>query len=838
MKSFRLQHPYSSLLVLLPLLTACQTPDKGLPGPVSYPRSPSVEDKVLMNGPQGPTQTQISRIPETPVRRTGAPKEASANAGAAASVPHSTEPISIAIDQTPLPTFIQIMYGNVLKLPYTLDPAVLTRTEPVTFKTSQPLPWERVKQLAETLLQSYNLVVTDFDGLVRIAPAGSQQVSSSIPVLRSAESSSLPDERRPVFHYIELQVVRTADMAQWLRLMLGTRVTLQEDANRNAFMLSGNASDVRSALDLIQAMDQPRLRGRAARRFAPANIGAVELANRLTEVLSAQGYSVAATATGAAAVLVLPVPSISSVIVFAHNDEVMSQVQRWVLELDRPGLNSASSSPLFTYAVRFADAQELARTLNELLGGTVAPAAAPATAGSTTTATPRVSGGRVVVNNATNTLIIRGSGPDEQQQIRQLLRELDRPTKSAMIEVVVAELSVGALESLGVDWSYIDPTTTSSSRSVKVGSSGLSISYANSAKKVIAAISALTNDNKGRVLSNPKIMARNGETATISVGRDVPVLTGQQTTISGTSPIGGSVGTGVLQTIQYRNTGVNLRVRPVINSGNRLDLEVTQEVSSVAQGETGVGSNPIISNRKIDTKLSLRDGSTVLLGGLISRDSSTTDAGVPLLKDIPLIGAAFRKRSDSTAQTELLVMITPYVINDDFEAEEITAALHKTFGDWANDIKTSRVVVTPPKPVTDAAAGVGTPLTPPPAPAGQLAPSPAPAEVAPTPPAEPAPAAAPVAPTQAKPDSTTPTRPEDLGVQMSTPGARPAQPAPTTAPAGTAPAPRPQDGAPAKPANAASAPGKGMVDTPAGPGRPVTDPKEREELLRAIQRGR
>lgn len=831
MKPIRLHHPYSSLLVLLPLLTACQTPVTGLPGPVTYERSPAVQDKVLMNGPQGPTQTQISRIPETPQRQAGTPK--SPSAAAVASAPVSTEPISIAIDQTPLPTFIQIMYGSVLKLPYTLDPAVMTRTEPVTFKTSQPLPWDRVKQLAETLLQSYNLVVTDFDGLVRIAPAGSQQVTSAIPVLRSAETSSLPDERRPVFHYIELQVVRTADMAQWLRLMLGARVNLQEDANRNAFMLSGSASDVRSALDLIQAMDQPRLRGRAARRFAPANIGAVELANRLTDVLSAQGYSVASTATGAAAVLVLPVPSISSVIVFAHNEDVMGQVQRWVLELDRPGQNSASSSPLFTYAVRYADAQELARTLNELLGGTVAPAAAPA-AGGTTAATPRITGGRVVVNNATNTLIIRGTGQDEQQQIRQLLRELDRPTKSAMIEVVVAELSAGALESLGVDWSYLDPMTSSSSRSVKIGSSGLSISYANSAKQVIAAISALTNDNKGRVLSNPKVMARNGETATIAVGREVPVLTGQQTTLSGSSPIGG--GTGVLQTIQYRNTGVNLRVRPVINSGNRLDLEVSQEVSSVAQGETGVGSNPIISNRKIETKLSLRDGSSVLLGGLISRDSSTTDGGVPLLKDIPIIGSAFRKRTDSTAQTELLVMITPYVINDDFEAEEITAALQKTFGDWASDIKTSRVVPMPPKP-SDEVSSVGTSSTSPLAPAPQLPTAQAPASAAPVDTSSTLPGT-PANTQAARPADAPPPRPEDLGVQLSAPPARSApatQPAPVPDPP-TSPQPRPSS-TPDKPASAASEPGKGMISTPVGPGRPVTNPKEREELLKAIRRG-
>lgn len=825
-----LRTPYYVVLALLPLLSACQTPMQPLPGPLQYEHSPAAQGRILM-GERTQTATEISTLPQAP--RTVAPAGAAPGPQAAASAPSSNEPVSIAIEQTPLPTFIQILYGSVLKVPYTIDPAVMSRTDPVTFKSSQPLTRERIQQLAQSLLQSYGLTVADFDGLVRIAPVGGQQAPSSIPVLRSAESPIPPGDQRPVFQYIELQAVRVPDMSQWLKMMIGSRVTLQEDVTRNSFLLSGNARDVRAALDLIEAMDQPRLRGRSARRFSPVNIGAQDLAMRLSEVLGAQGYAVAVNSTNPAAIFILAIPSISSVLVFARNEQIMAHVQRWVLELDRPNKNAGTNNLLFTYPVKYADAQELARTLGELLGGVVSAAPTSGTGGTGGTnqsSPPRVTGGRVVVNNATNTLIIRGTSPDEQLQIRQLLRELDRPTKSAMIEVVVAELSTGELERLGVQWSYLDPFNQADNRSVQIGGGGLSISYASNARQLLAAINALASDNKGRVLSNPKVMARNGETATISVGRDVPVLTGQQTTLSGTSPIGSSdgVATGVIQTIQYRNTGVNLRVRPVINSGNRLDLEVSQEVSSVAAGETGVGSNPIISNRKIETKLSLRDGSTVLLGGLISRDTSTTNAGVPLLKDIPGLGALFRNRQDSTNQTELLVMITPYVINDDFESEEITAALHKTFGDWAADLPVARKVPVP----EDAGRGATdepAPPSPAPAPPGNAAtvPSAQPLE----------PAARPAAERQ----ETTP--PDQAVIELSKPAAAPAAAAGAqgTTPARAAAAPASASAsAPAGTSSGKtpSATKEPSIDTPAGPGRPVTDPQVLEELRRRMNEGK
>ena len=681
-----------SPLLLAMAVAGCGTTFQPLPGPVEFGRSAKAQG-TLGTAPQETRQTGtvITALPASPLLKQAANDPTPSTATSAQA--DGDEEVSIAIEQTPLPMFIQILYGSILKRAYSLDPAVTARTEPVTFKTSRPISKARMQQIAANLLRSYGLTAVDLDGLVRIAPDS----AAANPSLRVQTGKQIPDGAdpfRPAHHYVELEIVRTAEMQQWLRQVLGARVTLQEDVGRNAFMLSGTQADIKAALGLIQTFDQPRMRGRIARRISPAYTNATDLASRLSEALGIQGYSVSNSgSTGSATIVLMAVPATASLFAFTSSQSVMEHVERWAVALDKPS-SGAISNALFTYPVKYADAVDLAKTIGELLGGGGGGAPAAAAGGA---ATRQTSFGRVVVNNATNTLIFKGSSAEEQLQIKELLRELDRPTKSAMIEVVVAEVQRGALESLGIKWDYNSFANAGPKQTTaKIGGAGLNLGFVNSASNVIAALDALATNSQARILSNPKILARNGETATIQVGNEVPIITSTQSTGT-TSGFPGSGGgqTGLIQTVQYRSTGVILRVRPVINSGNRLDLDVSQEVSSAASTQTGVSASPTISTRRIETKLSLRDGSTILLGGLIARDESKSDAGVPYLKDIPGLGALFRSNNFTSKQTELLVMITPYVVNDDYEAEELTQAIQHTFGDWAKDIRTSRVALEP-----------------------------------------------------------------------------------------------------------------------------------------------
>jgi len=809
--------PRLAPLGLVLLMAGCAAPPARIGAPIDYPRSPAATS--ALNQPpavQRPTQMTQSALPVGP--ETSVSASIVAERPAVASAAANDEPVSIAIEQTPLPAFIQILYGRMLQRPYAMDQSVSSRTDLVTFKTSQPIPRSRLAVLAVELLRGYGLAVQDYGGLVRITADNAP--NAGLPQLRRGKAlPETPETLRPVFLYLELDVVRTAEVQQWLRQILGTRVAIQEDAIRNGFLLSGTQADLRTALDLIQMLDQPRMRGRFARRITPAFSSANDLSVRLIEVLTAQGYQ--ASNSGSASgvpILVIPINAIGSVVVFAGSEAVMEHVVRWARELDRAPAAQGTSS-MFTYAVKYADAQDLARTIGDVLGGgAAAPApAAPAAPGFAAPAGPQAgarggSSGRVVVNNATNTLIVRNTTADEFQQLTVLLRELDRPTRSALIEVVVAELSRNAARDLGVDWTSQRNGGLSASETATFGGTGFNITTVNSARTLIGRLSALASNNEARILSSPKILARNGESASIQVGDDVPIVTSQQST--------GSTGgfftpntQNLIQTVQYRSTGMILRVRPVINSGNRLDLDVQQEVSVPARTETGVAASPTIATRKIETKLSLRDGSTVLLGGLISRNTSSGDAGVPFLKDIPLLGNLFRKSSAGTVETELLILITPYVINDDYEAEAITDAVRDSFGDWARDLTFSRRL---PPPGSDA---------PMPAMAPAQAPLPAADEPKLLPLPAPLPALVPV------PVAPLPAPKAGDGVTMSRPGAAPAA-VPGTAPAtsGTAAA-KSAGSAPTQ----SAAPAGGSKPPIAG-GTAVEDPKVKDEIKKLLEK--
>jgi general secretion pathway protein D len=821
------------LVVLSVALVSCASELKPLPGKLDYPRSPKAD--AGLNNPANdgrPNATQVATMPTQPTPQ----GSLAASMAPAPAAPQTTsgagDEVSMAIDQTPLPVFLQILYGSVLKKAYSIDPAVQTRTDLVTFKTSVPIGRARMQAVAVNLLRSYGLAVQDFDGLVRIVPEANAPVS---PILRRGRTlPETPEASRPIFQHVELEVVRSAEAIQWMRQILGSRVTITDDANRNGMLLSGTPADLRAALDMVQALDQPRMRGRVARRISPAFAGVAEFSNRLVEMLGAQGYAASSTISTSVPILILPIPAISSVVAFTNNEATMEHVLRWARELDKPA-GGATSSGLYTYAVKYADAQDLAKTLGDLLSSTAAPAATATTPGSAAPASPnRPGAGRVVVNNATNTLIFRGSSADEYQQIQSLLRELDRPSKSALIEVVVAELRRTDSQSLGVQWSYNKFGVAGGAvENATIGSAGFASAITNNARTVLNRIDALAFENKARILSNPKVMARNGESATIQVGQEVPIITSQQNN--------GTVSTGLFssapsltQTVQYRSTGVILRVRPVINSGNRMDLEIQQEVSSAAATTTGVSSSPTISTRRVETKLSLRDGSSVLLAGLIDRKKSGGNSGVPFLKDIPGLGLLFGSENTTVEETELIVIITPYVINDDYEAEGISDAMQAGFGDWAQDLKKARIgeplrqeAEINSRPLAPTRPNAGTDISP-------ALPSSMPEPETADP--KPAPAPAPAVPTptnlmegisttpQPKPAATAPAKPPAAGKKPPPAGA---------ATSGTVPASAPSSAPTSGPAASTTPP---PANAPIKGGQVVEDDKVKREIEKLFEK--
>lgn len=688
-----IQSPSLHVIALACLtLAGCASKPPSVPAPILFDRSSEnrTSGVVGSQAPGVPKQTQITTGPKTPALiagnlRPAPPKTKASEEGG---------DLTVSIEQMSIPAFIQAIYGGILQVNYSMDATVASRTDLITFRTPKPMTAARLTDVSAELLKSYGIAVQDFGGVLRIVPSTS--TASTLPLVRRGRAqSSVPLPLRPVFHYIETEAVKPQVFLPTLKNVLGDKVKLDAD-NNGGLLVSGQPDDVQVALELIQVFDQPGLRGQNSARVVPRFWGADEFVRRLAEVLKAEGYNVSTQAgAGGDPITLISLPPINSVLVFSTSKEVMNHALEWVKELDQINAVQAGSA-FFTYPVRNADAQELAKALNDLIGGGTTTATSATTTG-TPSATPAVASTagrqrRVVVNNATNSLIFQGGSQEDYRQWLSLLSELDRPVKSALIDVLVAEVALGDDNSLGFTWQL--EQLGSGARAVRLSgttynatasSTGLNLTAAlggNPLRQL--AISALASNSDSRVISNPKIMTRNGEAASINVGQEVPTVTSQGVTTNNNNNNNTNV---VPQTIQYRNTGVLLRVRPVIHAGDRIDLEVSQEVSSAEPTTTGVTTSPTIRKRSVETKLSLRDGATVMLGGLISETATDSDSGVPGLKDIPGVGNLFKRSSQSRTRTELVILITPYILNDASEAENATDAYQATLGAWAQSVR-------------------------------------------------------------------------------------------------------------------------------------------------------
>lgn len=598
--------------------------------------------------------------------------------------------ISLSFDQIPLPSFIQVTFGTILKKNYNVDSQVATRTDLVTLRTSSAQTPTQVLATATMLLKTYGIAVTELGGFYRIAPDKDQSAYSP-EIRRGRAQPDIPLPLRPVFNLVEMTAVKSSEVTSVLKTIFGSRLTIADNPFINSILISGQAADVNAGLEAIQVLDQPLMRGRSSRRIIPTSLSVDELSKKLIEVLSAEGYAVSANLQQGMGVpiVLIPAPTSNSLLAFAADQSILNHIVDWSRQLDAADNNGRRSGNFFTYPVKYGDAQNLAKTMQDIL----ASGGPAATAGATGTTARAPS--RIVVDPSSNTLIFVSS-QEQYLQLLDILKELDQPSKSALIEVTVAEVDITDSNSLGVQWALNGGGSSSSSSSTGTGitsagtsanlgvtNGGLTVNYLSGAGRVSATLSALASVTKVTVLSTPRIMARNGETATIEVGAQVPIVTSQLSNAN--TQVAGSAGTtaGILQTIQYLPTGVILKVKPIIHSGNRVELDVSQEVSSANSTTTGVSTSPTISTKKVDTKLSIRDGATVLLGGLMSSSVTKGDAGIPLLKDIPVFGQLFRTNSDQQSKTELIVLITPYIIDDDRVAEQVTEAFRDQLGPWA-----------------------------------------------------------------------------------------------------------------------------------------------------------
>lgn len=700
------------------LAAACVQPVKvRLPEPLSPPKSgDSAAAETLTAGAPALQTLRRSPTPSPP----GASAAASGLGVYEGMPPVKGAAINANIEGVPVPAFINEFFGNILAVTFQMDPAVAKLNDLVTLRTSGPQSPANFYRLAVQVLRAYGVSTSYEDGRV-LFKLKSQGGDFQPPLVLSGRTlPQVPVTHRPIFQLVELQSVRTSDVNQWLRTAFKTDgLEIQDDLNRNAVVLYGKPDIVRQAVAAIQVLDRPYMRGRASTRLEPAFVTADELAKRLVDVLVAEGYG-ASIHSGqgviqSTAVVVLPLPSANTVLIFAADAGVLEHAVEWAQTIDRPNPTAGADS-LFYYLAQNTRAEDIARTLNGVrapqsplrAGATgvaangAAPPASPAAVAVAPAATAELSGGRLVVDEPRNALIFQGPA-SAWGRILPLVKQMDKAARQVMIEVTIAEVSLDDNEEFGIAWlakNDVGRFNGTLSQGVLAGATGGSsgLTYLlDVAGQTRAQLRAFAEDNRVTVLSTPRLMVKSGAEASIDVGTEVPTVSSQST-----SPLQTQGTSNLLQTIQYRKTGIILNIKPIIYSDNRVDLEIRQEVSeALPLGTDSAVQSPSIFNRAVSTSLSLRDGSSILIGGLMSSRVTSADGGVPYLKDIPVLGNAFKSRNKRNNRTELVLMIVPYIVESDDQATALTRSLGDRYELLDLPRSTPPVVVTPSIPYPD-----------------------------------------------------------------------------------------------------------------------------------------
>ena len=288
----------------------------------------------------------------------------------------------------------------------------------------------------------------------------------------------------------------------------------------------------------------------------------------------------------------------------------------------------------------------------------------------------------IVADEETNSLLVRTTARD-YKQLLETIRTLDTVPLQVLVNVVIAQVRLSDSQSFGIDWAYFGSSgtllQTNFGQAQSVGADGnplgLIVNRVTSDWRVT--VNALAQDSDVNILSRPSLLITNNEEGVINVGKEVPVETSNTTNTNSTDV----EGTNVTQQIAYRKTGIELTVTPHINEDGIVNMKISQGLSAIEGQTTGsdAGLNPTFTNQEIDTTVIVKSGETIILGGLIESVEAEGESGIPVLKDVPIMGALFKSQGSEMERRELILVISTNILNIDDDYDEFNALFSQRY---------------------------------------------------------------------------------------------------------------------------------------------------------------
>ena len=602
---------------------------------------------------------------------------------------------------------VQAILGQLFRENYTIAPGVSGEG---TFSTARPLTRDQVMPVLEMLLRWNGATLIWREGRYHVLPINEAVRGNLVPRFDS--------DRQGVGYEVmavPLTYIAPSQMAEILEPYAREDGIFRADNARSLLFLAGTRFELRNYLQIIETFDVDWLEGMSVGMFSLNRIEVGELLPELEAVFGEGGETPLA-----GMFRFLPLERLNAIMVITPTEHYLDEAEKWIRRLDRS--SPEAGSRLYVYRVKNLEADVLAGYLGDIFGtggtrttrqrtdrGALAPGMEPATVSSAAEVQrsredrerrsdePRATEGglslgdsedvRVTAVTETNSLLIQAS-PSQYDAILSAIQRLDEEPLQVLVEAQVLIVELTDQLRYGVSWFLANegpesggpeipgdfaPSRDQNTLVFGAGTDTLGTITRRAVDRtfVAATINALETVSNVRTISSPSLMVRNNSNAMINVGSQLPVQS--------TRFVGGTVGeTGsTIGNVQFISTGVTLNVTPRVNPGGLVYLDIRQEVSS--PGAPGVGDNPSINTRSIQTDVAVQSGQTVMLGGLIQDDETESRSGVPGIQRVPGLGALFRSSRNEMTRTETLVLITPSVIESTDRLREVSDEMTRQF---------------------------------------------------------------------------------------------------------------------------------------------------------------
>ncbi len=692
-------------------------------------------------------------------------RDARAEAPAAGSLPiqevaaHS-QPVGngfeLNFENTPIATVAKVVLGDVLGVGYTIDPRIQGT---VSLSSVRPVPRSDVAYVLENALRLAGTALVRDNSGYRLIPLGDAVGAGNVD---RGGGSAEPGYGISV---LPLQYVSAPTLLKLLDSFALKPGTVRADPGRNVLLIQGTGAERRTAIDAALSFDADWMRGQSVGIFPIVNGNPEPIVAELEKIMDSGDSGL-----GQNMVKFQTVSRMNAVMVISRKPALLRTAETWIKRLDA---GNTLRNSVHVYRVKYGEARQMARVLNEMFTGNAGGAAeasstdlAPGSAASSSSSSERLSaagttaqsGGFSGQQQGNNGLVAnrgfggappptqagldtgsdaRASGPggkplmegvritpdvvnntlliyadrENYRLIEATLRQCDRPQLQVAIDATIAEVTLNDSLNYGVQayltsknlglrpdqGSMLNTTSTSAPASVASAAGTITNAFLNRAfpgfnfligseSQPSAILSALHTVTDVKVLSNPSLVVIDNQAATLQVGDQVPVSTGSATVLTTNNT--------VVNTIDYRNTGIILRVAPRVNENGNVRLEIEQEISNVSP-QTANSLTPTVAQRKVKSSVAVASGQTVLLAGLISETHQGTRNGVPGIDQIPVLGDLFSNNDRSRGRTELIIFIRPQIIRDGtdahYVAEELRSKLRGTIGTVSTSaLQTSR----------------------------------------------------------------------------------------------------------------------------------------------------